>query len=308
MCGGCGAIAGDLRYFADRFGVPRASIEGTQLPGDVVREFATVADPEVVYDPEHRRSPLSVRRRVQYRGFELERDVEPLDVFPPSLADRARHALAEALARGEARHPGARENQSAIESVRETYRRSGGATPRLSFADLVAIYERQLARVNSFSEFRRARVTFDADAIVPASVRERYASLPTAASVRGRDVEIHYDVEESPDGVAFGIARLRIPEKVARNLSEAELPSLDRPLRFIVTRGVRGAARASTLQELQEELDRPFTEQEVAELDRADDERRRERHDRRRERHAKHSRKQLDEHRRQGKKRGRRRH
>jgi ATP-dependent helicase HrpA len=304
VCGSWGAIAGDLRYFADRFGNPRASIEGTQLPPDVVREFATVADPEVVYDAEHRRSPLTVRRRVEYHGFELERDIEPIDVFPAGLADRARHVLAEALARGDARHPGARDNQSAIESVRETYRRSGGATPRLSYADLVAIYERQLAQVNSLTDFRRARVTIDADAIVPASVRERYASLPSTVLLRDREVEIHYDVEESAEGQPFGVARLRIPEKIARTLAESELPSLDRPLRFIVTRGVRGAARASTLDELQEELERPFTEQELAEIDRAQDERRRERHENRREKHA---RSKFDERRGHGGKRGRRR-
>ena len=37
-----------------------------------------------------------------------------------------------------------------------------------------------------------------------------------------------------------------------------------------MTRGARGAARASTLDELQEELERPFTEQELAEIERAD--------------------------------------
>jgi hypothetical protein len=66
-----------------------------------------------------------------------------------------------------------------------------------------------------------------------------------------------------------GVARLRLPEKLARNLNEEELPTLDRPLRFIVTRGVRGAARAATLGELQDELERPFTEKELAEMDRA---------------------------------------
>src|SRR5262249_30150224 len=162
---------------------------------------------------------LTVRRRVEYHGFELERDIEPIDAFPAALADRARRVLAEALARGEARHSGARENQSAIESIRETYRRSGGATPRLSFADLASLYEQPLAHVNSFTDFRRTPLAIDADAIVPASVRERYAALPSTASVRGREVEIHYDVEESPEGRPFGVARLRIPEKIARNLT-----------------------------------------------------------------------------------------
>lgn len=277
VCGSWGAIAGDLRYFADRLGVPRASIEGTQLPNDLVREFATVSDPDVVYEPDHRRSPLSVRRRVAYHGFELERDVEPIDAFPPRLADRARRVLSEALARGEARHPGARENQTAIDSVRETYRRSGGATPRLGFADLVSLYEKQLSHVESFSDFRRTRVSVDADAIVPATVRARYASLPSTTSLRDRDIEIHYDVEEDAEGQLFGVARLRIPEKIARNVTESELPTLDRPLRFLVTRGARGAARASSLEELREELDRPFTNEELAAMDRMEEAKRRER-------------------------------
>ena len=37
MCGAWGAIAGTLRYFADRNGIPRASIEGTQIPVDRLR-------------------------------------------------------------------------------------------------------------------------------------------------------------------------------------------------------------------------------------------------------------------------------
>jgi uncharacterized membrane protein YgcG len=54
-----------------------------------------------------------------------------------------------------------------------------------------------------------------------------------------------------------------LPEKVARTLHESELPKLDRPLRFIVTRGQRGAARGNTLEELQEVLERPWTDLEV---------------------------------------------
>ena len=170
--------------------------------------------------------------------------------------------LAEALARGEARHPGARENQDAIESMRETYRRSGGTTPRLSFADLdrdvrAAARGRELAQRLPPRAACRSTPTRSCRA----AVRERYAALPSTASVRDRDVEIHYDVEETPDGQPFGVARLRLPEKIARTLTEDELPALDRPLRFIVTRGARGAARATTLDELQEELERPFTEQ-----------------------------------------------
>ena len=279
VCGSWGPITGNIRYFADKFGKPRASIEGTQVPYDVLRPYASVTEGELVYTPDSKRTPLTLRRRVEYHGFELEREIEPVDEFPPELADKARHVLAEALARGEARHPGAQKNQAAIDAVRETYRRSAGKTPRLSLADLTSVYEQQLAGLSSMSDFRHARVYVNADDFVPADVRERYAALPSSVPVRDKEVEIHYDVEDTPEG-NVGVARLRLPEKLARSLSDAELPVLDRPLRFIVTRGVRGAARASTLGELQEELERPFTEKEIAEIDRAHEERRRDRRER----------------------------
>jgi hypothetical protein len=267
VCGSWGAIAGDLRYFADKFGNPRASIEGTQVPADLIRRYAHTGESELFYDPERKHAALTLRRRVTYYGFELEREVEVLDEFPPELAGQARHVLAEALARGEARHPGVHRNRYAVEEVRETYRRSGGTTPKLGMAELTALYEAQLAGVNSMSDFRHARVNFDADAIVPREVRERYASLPDTVEIRGKDVEIQYDVEEA-EGGPLGVARLRLPEKIARNMSEAELPALDRPLRFVVTRGMRGAARAATLEELQDELDRPFTREEIESFER----------------------------------------
>src|SRR5260370_4349630 len=40
VCGSWGAIAGTLRYFADRFGVPRARIEGTQIPERAIPRYA----------------------------------------------------------------------------------------------------------------------------------------------------------------------------------------------------------------------------------------------------------------------------
>ncbi|MEP6492549.1 MAG: DEAD/DEAH box helicase [bacterium] len=286
VCGSWGPITGELRYFADKFGNPRASIEGTQLPYEMLRLFATVTEGEIVYNADSKRSPLALRRRVQYHGFELEREVEPIEEFTPDIAERARRALAEALARGEARHPSARANQEAVDAIRETYRRSGGATPRFGFSELTEYYEKQLANVGSTAEFRHAPVAVDADAIVPSDVRAKYAALPSTVSIRGRDVEIHYDVDESPAGNQ-GIARLRLPEKLARTLAEEELPALDRPLRFIVTRGARGAARADTLGELQAELDRPFTSTEIADLERAHDEHRRDRHEKKHERRVK---------------------
>jgi ATP-dependent helicase HrpA len=285
VCGSWGPIAGDLRYFADKFGTPRASIEGTQVPADLVRKYAQGGGDEIFYDPNRKHGSLVLRRRLTYFGFDLEREVEVLETFDESLAPRARHALAEALARGEARHPGVNRNRVAVEEVRETYRRSGGTTPRLSLADLTAIYERQLSDVSSMRDFQHTRITFDPDEIVPPDVRARYAALPSAVEIRDKTVEIQYDVEEREgDAGSVGVARLRLPEKLARTLTESELPVLDRPLRFVVTRGARGAARGTTLEELQTELERPFTREEIERLDRQENELRDERRERKRQR------------------------
>ena len=127
---------------------------------------------------------------------------------------------------------------------------------------------------------------------MPRRVRDEYLALPDFIDVRGREVPIRYDVEETPRG-AVGVARLTIPEKLARTLAEEELPRFDRPFRFVVMRGARGAARAETLDALREELDRPFTDEELAALDRARDARRDERKQRREERNAKRAAREL---------------
>src|SRR5205823_12068731 len=93
MCGSWGAIAGTLRYFADRFGVPRASIEGTQLPERAIRRYARRGAPTVAFERQRRREGLMVVRTVEYSGFLLERDAEPLaNPFTQELAGTARAA------------------------------------------------------------------------------------------------------------------------------------------------------------------------------------------------------------------------
>ena len=262
VCGSWGAVAGTLRYFADKFGVPRAAIEGTQLPTDLVRRYATRHAPRVVYDPSKGQRPLALEHRVTYFGFELERDREPLDGFPAAHAAEARRAIAESLARMEARHPAVMRNRAAIEEVRETWRRSGGRTPKLGLAELTAWYEAQLTGVEDLHAFRAAALRFDPDALVPAAERARWMTLPGAVEIRDRTVPVHYEVEELADGTTRGVARLQMPEKLARTLVAEEVPALDRPLRFVVTRGQRGTVRGETLEEVQELLSRPWSSDE----------------------------------------------
>src|SRR5688572_21793195 len=122
VAGSWGAIAGDLRYFADKMGIPRAGIEGTNVPMALIRRYATSSAPELVFDANAKRAPLVLRRRVTYHGFDLEREVEPVDEIPAELIEQARRILAEALARGEARHGAAKNDRVAIEEIRESWR------------------------------------------------------------------------------------------------------------------------------------------------------------------------------------------
>jgi hypothetical protein len=232
----------------------------------LVRKYAVRGTSRLTYDARGKRDALVRESRLTYFGFDLERDEELLDEFPPDSLAEARRALAEALARGETRHVAAKRNRPAIEEARELYRRSGGTTPRLGMAELAALYEVQLADVTSMRDFRAAPLRLSLGEWVDASERERLLALPSYAEVRGAPVGIDYDVEEtelaSGERRVLAVARLVLPEKVARTLSVEELPVLDRPLRFIVHRGQRGSVRASMLAELQELLDRPWSPEE----------------------------------------------
>jgi ATP-dependent helicase HrpA len=129
--------------------------------------------------------------------------------------------------------------------------------------------------VHSLTEFKGADLDLAAEleALSPRAARARYDALPSRTTVRDREVEIDYDVEEV-DGRPVGVAKLRLPEKIARTLTEAEIPALDRPVRYVVPRGQRGSVRASTLDELQTLLDQPWTEEEIARFNRKRDEQR----------------------------------
>ncbi|HEX8824337.1 MAG TPA: DEAD/DEAH box helicase [Archangium sp.] len=261
VCGNWGAVAGTLRYFADRSGTPHAAIEGTHIPLDVLTKYARRTEAELAYDTWH--MSLVLDWRMEYAGFELEREVEVLPAWGPELADRARRALAEALACGEARHPAVRRNQPGIDEVRELWRRSGGRTAKLGVPELTALYEAQLEGVTTMDEFHARPLVLDLDALVPPEVREELLSLPSVVSIRDLEVDLGYEVEQDEAGHPVSVVRLNLPEKLARTLVEEELPLFDRPVRFVVGRGRRGAVRADTLLELQEQLDQPWMPDEL---------------------------------------------
>ncbi len=266
VCGSWGAVAGTLRFFADRMGIPRASIEGTQIAPALLRRFANYGESAIAYDPHKKQGQLVRTRRVTYGGFELERETEVLTDFTPENADAARDVLAEAFATERARHPAVERNRPMIAEAREVWRRSGGVTPRASQADVAAWYRERLDTVESVHDMKHLQLRMSWDDWITPEQRAQYDDLPHQLMVRDRQVPIEYDAEERDDGSFFGVARLRLPEKLARTLVTEELPPFDRPYRFVVVRGQRGSARGRTLEELQDALDAPWMPDELATL------------------------------------------
>lgn len=249
VCGSWGGITGTIRYFADRSGTPRAAIEGTQLPLDLIRAAATTGEAEVVYDPRHKQTPLVAIRRLQYAGFELDREREVLETIPPALVEGARAALVEALVSGAARHKDARTLRHTLDRLGELYRRSGGTLNGTDAVALRAVVASRLGAVQSLDEFEHADLALRVDDFVAEEIRRPLEALPSFVDVHGERCGLDYEIE---DGRA--IVRMRMKEPLARRLASHEVPTLDRPVAFTVMRGKHAAIRASSLQELRHAL------------------------------------------------------
>src|SRR5256712_4969165 len=167
VCGSWGAIAGSLRYFADRFGVPRASIEGTQIPERAIRRYARRGKPVVAFERQRRREGLMVVRTADYFGFTLDRDVEPLpSPFPPKLAEPARGALVEGLLAGATPHPDQSIVRRALERFGHYWRRSGGRLSQAQPQQVAGQIAAQRTVVHLWGAFLGRRIDVDSDAAI----------------------------------------------------------------------------------------------------------------------------------------------
>ncbi len=250
VAGSWGAVAGSLRYFADRFGVPRASIEGTTLSYDLVRRHAAWGPAEVWLVGEGKRQGLAAARRLRYFGFELDADVQPIaGDIPADLLPQARDALSEAVIGGRSRHPDQGAVTRAAGRLREWWRRSGGTLATASDQWIRSDLARQLAAVTSWAGFLRTPLALDVDTVLPAEVKRRLDHLPGMTRLLGDAVPLEYDVEGGA-----GVVRVLLREGQARRLRREDLPALDRPLRFTVSRDGEAVIRAASLEELREQL------------------------------------------------------
>ncbi len=247
LAGSWGAVAGSIRFFADRFGTPRASVEGTTLSYELVRRHARLGPATIVLLGSRKQQQLAIARRTSYFGFDLETDIEPLSGrIPAELVTAAHQTLAAALLDGQTAHPDQGRIRRAASTLREWWRRSGGTVRAGEEAELRARVAAQLSAVGSWKDFLAAAVGLDPDALVPQRVRERLDGLPGMVRLHGDAVPLKYESDGGGPTV-----RLQLREGQARRLRSHELPALDRPLRFEVTRDDEPPIHAETLDELQ---------------------------------------------------------
>jgi hypothetical protein len=253
VAGSWGAVAGTIRFFADRFGVPRASIEGTTISYELVRRFAQAGPPEVMLTGTRKHAQLSMARRLSYFGFDLETDLEPLHGrFPEALAGSARDTLTQALLDAATSHPDQARVRRATSILREWWRRSGGRLEVASEDSMRRLLRGQLESVNSWESFLGTALTLDPESLVPGPERHRLDALPGMVRVHGDAVALEYRVEQG-----IGTVRLVLREGQARRLSERDLPAVDRPLHFAVMRSGEDPLTAESLADLHHLLRQP---------------------------------------------------
>jgi ATP-dependent helicase HrpA len=252
VAGSWGAVAGNLRFFADRFGVPRASIEGTTLSYDLVREHASLGAPKVMLAGPRKHQGLAVERRRSYFGFDLDTEVESLSgKLPEALRPAARDVLAQVVIEGETTHPDQNRVRRSLSVLDELWRRSGGTLPSAAPEALRKRIRAQLDAVDGWEEFIHTRLVLEPADLVDEATRERLDALPAMVRLRGDAVPLDYELDGGQ-----GIVRVRLRQGQAKRLRENDLPVLDRPLRFAVLRGRHAPVLADSVAELQAQLRR----------------------------------------------------
>ncbi len=247
VAGSWGAVAGALRFFADRFGVARASIEGTTISYDLVNRYAVLGQPKLILTGPRKHQRLALQRRRSYFGFELDTEVEILGgQIPESLQAEARDVLADALMAGEAEHPDATRIRRAVSALDELWRRSGGRLDGVSPEAIGLRLREQLETVSSWEDFQRTRVALETAELVDEPTRHRLDALPGMVRVRGDAAPVEYELQHGE-----GVARVRLREGQAKRLRADEVPVLDRPVRFAVQRGRHPPILADTVPDLQ---------------------------------------------------------
>ncbi len=252
VCNPHSAVAGTLSYFADRFGIPRASIEGTNIPLKLIQRYSAEASPEIELQDTRNRSRLYIVRRTEYFGFTMDLRRKPLvGKIPKELLEPARLELARCVAEGKTTHPDQGIVGRATARLNEFWRRSGGELSNISPGVVQDRLVRQLDGVDSWEAFLASDIKLDVGEMLAEEDRLKLESLPAYVNIRGNRIPLTYGLEGNN-----AIVAIRLRESLARRLRRKDLPVVDRPLHFSVVRGKREVLRAESFDDLQRRLRR----------------------------------------------------
>lgn len=243
FAGNWGAVAGSVRFFADRFGVPRASVEGTTISYDQVRQYAKRGEPRVTVSGSRKHQRLLVCHTLSYFGFALETLEAPLpDPIPDAFLPAAMNALIDGVIDGSINHPDQGKIRRAARELDEYWRRSGGALISASQERVRRVVAAQLDGVASWSDFMKRRLELDPADHIELGQRVALDQLPATVRLFGDTTAIEYDIDRGQ-----GVIRLRLRDGQARRMTEDDVPAFDRPVRFQVLRGEDSPIEAETL-------------------------------------------------------------
>jgi len=252
VCSAHSAIAGRLSYFADRYGSPRAAIEGTSIPHKLIQQYASRGEPEIELRNRRGRSRLSLVRASRYAGFVLERRRTAIvDTFPEGLEDATRRELARKVLAGVSTHPNQERVLKVVQRLDDYWRRSGGKLAEVHPREVEARILEQLREALSWQDFIDTVIFLSIEDFISSDQRASLDSLPTTATIRGKQIPLRYELDGKTP-----VVRLRFREALAQRVTKRHLPKLDRPLRFTVIRGKREVLHAASVEELQERLRR----------------------------------------------------
>ncbi len=231
VAGNWGAVAGSIKFFADRSGTPRASVEGTTIPYDLVRKYAVEGAPRVVLAGHRLRQGLALSRQLEYFGFGLETTLDRIEgVIPEGFLEEARDLMTREMIGGELLHPDRHRVGRALRELDEYWRRSGGALAVASPESRYEMLRGQLGDVHSWEELQQRQLVLDVAALIPEAERVHLDALPDHFRILGDAAPVSYQIENGTP-----VIRIVLREGRARRLKEEDLPVFDREVRLAVS-------------------------------------------------------------------------
>ncbi len=236
-----GVVVGEIRYWTDRRGTTRSSIEATQIPRELVEKYAQRQVENVRYVAAE--DMVEVEYKLIFGGEEVGQMTEQKKEVEKEVIEQAISVFAEALAGGYVEYSYKAENGDLIAEIEALNIRWQGKLGQITSDKLSKIFQTRLAeaQVYTLSAAVEAGVDFkiseaDVEAMLEieslAEIRQQVErERPESWMIQGQEFPIKYEM----DPWGFTGAKIFVPVEVAKVLKLSDLPDLgDCALRIYV--------------------------------------------------------------------------